>query len=208
MVSIVTVPLLIHIVLTAGRPGHAAYALILGQTALAYWFVLARAKRNYRVPAIIGLVACSIALCFLHLTGELVLSSGVPHALAYLGLLVSFGTSLLPRREPIVTYFARKIHGPPSVEIQQYTRNVTWAWCIFFGLQLLGSATLIAFAPVAWWSTFVNVLNAPMVVVMFLCERLSRPFWVVNPPLEHFADIKHMVELVKGSLTKRDPRLP
>jgi len=207
MVFIVTVPLLTHIVLMAGQPGRAAYGLIFGQAVFACWFVLARAKPPYRLPAIAGLVACSIALCFLHLTGGLVLSSGVPHALAYSSLLILFGASLLPRREPIVTYFARKIHGPPSTEIQKYTRHVTWAWCVFFGLQLLGSAVLIVLAPVAWWSAFVNVLNAPLVVVMFLSERLFRPLWLVNPPFEHFADIRHMVELANGSLTKRGPGL-
>ena len=63
-------------------------------------------------------------------------ASAVPHAMAYLTLLVVFAASLQPGREAIVTILARKARGALSGEIVRYTRRVTWAWCWFFVAQL------------------------------------------------------------------------
>ena len=201
----IALPFMTHVVLTAGKPAAAAWTLILIQLALAFWFVVAQVKPPYRVLALAGLGGCSIALYCMRLTGGLVLSSGLAHALAYLYLLAMFGASLLPDREPLVTFFARKIHGPLAPGLRKYTRNVTRAWCIFFALQLLGSAVLLTFAPISWWSLFVNVLNAPLVCIMFVVERLGRPLWVANPPREEFANVMELVELMKNRVVSQDP---
>ncbi len=51
---------------------------------------------------------------------------------------------------------------------------MTKAWCIFFAGQIAMSATLFLFAPHAVWSLFVNVLDAPMVLLMFIGEYAVR----------------------------------
>ena len=136
------------------------------------------------------------------LRGGLILSAGAPHAVVNLGLLAIFGLSLLPGREPIVTYFARAIHGGVSPEVELYTRRVTWVWCGFFGLQLAGSVLLLAFAPIAWWSIFVSILNLPLVAAMMLGEWLTRPLWVPDPPREYLRDMLRMPKLLGQRLRK------
>src|SRR6185436_6251882 len=48
-----------------------------------------------------------------------------------MGLMWLFGRTLLPGREPLVTFIARLVHGPLPAPIMRYTRNVTRAWTAF-----------------------------------------------------------------------------
>jgi uncharacterized membrane protein len=203
---IIASPLVTHFALTADQWGATAYALILGQTALGLWSILTRIRQPYKYVAAMALLGCSLTLSILHLQSGLVLSSGLPHALVNLVLLIVFGLSLRPGRIPTITALSHQIHGDLPPRIDRYTRRVTWAWCLFFLLQLAGSALLMAFAPVAWWSFFVNVLNAPLIAVLFVGEMLTRSFWVTNPPHERLADMVQMVAWVGGKLKKRDHR--
>lgn len=204
----ITSPFLTHLSLTYGNPDStgfhvAASVLLLCQGVLVSILIGRRLPSSFRLPAVIAVMACTAALCLFHLRSGLMLSSGSPHALIYSVLLIVFGLSLLPGREPIVTYFARTIHGQIAPEIEDYTRRVTWVWCWFFGLELLGSAVLLTLAPIAWWSIFVNVLNVPLLAAMFLGERLTRPFWVVNPPHEYLNDFLRMPKLLMQGLKNR-----
>jgi uncharacterized membrane protein len=197
-------PFLTHLILLdhADRVGVATAALLLCQGVFISGLIGARVGRPFRIAAIATVMTASIVLALLHLRSGLVLSSGAPHAVIYLGLLAIFSLSLLPDREPLVTYFARMIHGELAPEIETYTRRVTWIWCGFFALQLAGSALLLMMAPIAWWSTFVNILNVPLLAAMMLGERLTRPLWVSNPPREYLSDVLRMPQLLRQSLKK------
>lgn len=199
-------PFITHFALTAEQWGVTAYALILGQTALGLWSILTRIRQPYKYALASALLGCSLTLSILHLQSGLVLSSGLPHALVNLALLLVFGLSLRAGHIPVITALSHQIHGDLPPAIDRYTRRVTFAWCLFFLFQLAGSALLMAFAPVAWWSFFVNVLNAPLIALLFLGEKLTRSFWVTNPPHERLADIMQMVAWVGGKLKKRDRR--
>jgi uncharacterized membrane protein len=102
--------------------------------------------------------------------GALAALNGVPHALINLSLLGVFARTLAARREPLITGFARRIHGTVPVYIESYTRHVTQAWCVFFAAQILLSAGLFIFAALDIWSLFVNVLTLPLIVLMFVSE--------------------------------------
>jgi len=201
-------PFLTHFLLAnnARGLGVGTAALVLCQSVLVSSLAGARLNAPLRLPVIVAVMAGSVALCLSHLRDGLVLSSGAPHAIIYLGLLSIFGLSLLPGREPVVTYFARMIHGAISPEIETYTRRVTWAWCGFFALQVVGSVLLLALAQVGWWSVFVNILNVPLIATMMLGERVTRPLWVANPPREHLGDMLRMPVLLRQRLQKRDAR--
>lgn len=97
----------------------------------------------------------------------LTIVSGLPHAAAYLFLLWHFGRTLARGREPIITRFARRVHGSLQAEMERFTRNLTIAWCVFFAVQLAASAVLLAFAFTEAWSLFINVLNLPLLGLMF-----------------------------------------
>jgi uncharacterized membrane protein len=96
------------------------------------------------------------------------------HAALYLGLLLLFGRTLLPRREALVTRLARRFEDPLPPVVARYTRGVTWAWALFAAGQLAASALLLALAPAATWSFFVNALEWPLIAAMFLGEYACR----------------------------------
>jgi|SRR5688572_30527659 hypothetical protein len=115
--------------------------------------------------------------------------SGISHAAAFLALLWYFGRTLLEGREPLITRLARSVHGSLPAEIAAFTRRVTAAWCAFFASQVLLSALLLAFAPFEVWSLFVNVLNVPLLVLMFVGDHLYRAIRFPDYPRPSIARI-------------------
>jgi len=101
-------------------------------------------------------------------------SAGISHAGAYLLLLWYFGSTLVPGREPIIARFARRVHGTLSPRMEEITRGLTVAWCAFFATQVAVSALLYAFAPLAIWSLFVNLLNLPLLALMFTAQGIYK----------------------------------
>ncbi len=100
--------------------------------------------------------------------------NAVPHAAINILLLGVFGRTLAGGREPLITGFARRVHGSLPRHIESYTRRVTVAWCVFFAAQVVVSAILFASASLDIWSLFVNVLSFPLIVLMFVAEYLYR----------------------------------
>jgi hypothetical protein len=127
----------------------------------------------------------------------LMAASGVPHALIYAGLLALFGASLRPGGEPLVTALSRRMYAVVPAEMASYTRGVTWAWCAFFAAQLLTSLALFLLAPRAAWSFFVNLLNVPLLALMFIGEQRVRPFLLKNAPRHSLADVRRFIAFIK-----------
>jgi uncharacterized membrane protein len=100
--------------------------------------------------------------------------NGLANATLNLFLLWLFGRTLLSGREPLISQISRHINGQLLPEVAIYTRYVTIAWCIFFGLEVVTSLSLYAFAPRAAWSFFINVLNLPLLILMFIGEKAYR----------------------------------
>lgn len=140
--------------------------------------------------------ASPLSLGALFRTG-FVTASALTHWAIYSGLLLTFGLTLRPGREPLITAMARRLHGAIPDELVVYTRRVTIAWCCFFAAQLTASITLFLFAPLVIWSFFVNVLDIPMVVVVFSAEYLCRLHCLRNPPRHSLAMILDMVAEVR-----------
>jgi len=108
----------------------------------------------------------------------------LPSIFAFLLMLVVFGRTLAPGREPLVTGLARRVHGTLPPEIEAYTRRVNWAWCVFFAAMALASALLFEFASLESWSLFVNVLTLPLIALMFVAEYAYR--------IARFRDFAHV----------------
>jgi len=100
--------------------------------------------------------------------------SGTSHAAAYLLLLWYFGRTLARGREPLISRFARTLHGALDPEMKRFPRRMTIAWCLFFAVQLIASALLFGFAPLSTWSLFINILNLPLVALMFVGQLAYR----------------------------------
>lgn len=99
---------------------------------------------------------------------------GLPHMAVNLFLLWFFAHTLKEGREPLITSIARRVAGPLTPDLEIYTRRVTLAWSLFFFLQMVISVGMYTFASVEAWSTFINILNAPLIVIMFLSEFVYR----------------------------------
>lgn len=163
-----------HFVLSGEEAGALRAALIWAPLALlACWALMHSRGRLRWGTALLGAGAAIYALGRLDDAG-LALIYGAPHAAAYLFLLWLFGRTLAPGREPLITRIGRTVHGGLAPHMEGYTRRVTIAWCVFFGGQVAISAALYALAPLEAWSLFVNVLNLPLLALMFAAEYLYR----------------------------------
>ena len=129
------------------RGAAIAATLIAVQAALITWIgSSALAQRALRI-GIGAAVFLLVLLLYRFADNGALVTIAVPHAMAYLTLLVVFAVSLRPGREAVATLLARKARGPLSDKTLRYTRRVTWAWCWFFVAQLTGSLLLLLFAP-------------------------------------------------------------
>jgi len=108
--------------------------------------------------------------------------NGLSNATLNLFLLWLFGRTLVKGKEPLIAQISRRINGELKPEVVAYTRHVTIAWCVFFTLQLCTSLLLYVFAPIAAWSFFINVLNLPLLALMFIAEKLYRTARFPNHP--------------------------
>lgn len=141
--------------------------------ALAFWAMLRPRNRLFLLAA---LLAAAVLVYLLEQRDRMGLaaSAGISHAAAYLFLLWYFGSTLAQGREPIISRFARQVHGPLDPVTERFTRRMTIAWCSFFAAQLLVSVLLYAFAPLSAWSLFVNLLNLPLLALMFVAQAVYR----------------------------------
>ena len=172
-VAAVAAPLVTHAAVAAGHWPGAAAVLSACQVAAIGLLLLRRSPRG-RVAWLAVVVPIYAFACQFYLQASLLAVSGVTHALIYGALLALFGGTLRRGRVDLVTSLARRLRGALQPEVEAYTRGVTKAWCAFFGCQLATSLLLMLFAPATAWSLFINVLDAPLVALMFLSEFAVR----------------------------------
>lgn len=140
--------------------------------------VLAMAWRaRQRVPA---LTLWSGGLVALILAWPLIESSFawlyfIQHLGVFSLLAIAFARTLAPGEVPMITRFARLVHGVElAPELLPYTRAVTFAWVLFFSGMATTSILLFAFSSLATWSLFVNLLTPVLVGLMFAIEFAVR----------------------------------
>jgi uncharacterized membrane protein len=189
-----TMPFLLHAMVIWPQHSGIEAALLWAAIALVAAVAIALMKRR-RMLAILAVAIVVFAHVAQRATDDAVVAAaGIPHSAAYIALLAIFGRSLLPGRTPIVSAISERLSGAPlAPEIARYTRRVTIAWCTFFALQLAVSWTLLAAAPIAVWSLFVNVLNLPAIVLMFLIEYGYRRVRFRNQPHRTILQVIHVL---------------
>jgi uncharacterized membrane protein len=98
----------------------------------------------------------------------------VEHAGINLVLAIVFGRTLFGTREPLVSAFARVIHGAIPPEVERYTRKVTAAWTAFFAALFSASCILYFGGFLAAWSLLANILSPVLIAAMFVVEYAVR----------------------------------
>ena len=197
VLGIVVAPVGIHLAMATQRGVFWAGVLVIIEAVLIAWVALSFTPVPVLRWAGCAVVSILTAAIWRFSSDGIIAASAIPHAIAYLSVLTVFGVSLTPGRKAIVTVFAEKSRGilPPAV--LRYTRRVTWAWCAFCAGQLLGSLLLLLFAPAAIWSIFVNILNLPLLIVMFCAEFAWRRWRHGSWPRERLTDGFRMAGQIK-----------
>jgi uncharacterized membrane protein len=195
---IVVAPLAIHLAIaTSNWTGLIVLIPVLQLLALAAFAAWSDPSRlRWLVPLVLVAV---LGIAWAERSGlNLTAMPGIPHALVNLSLLIAFGCTLLPGREALLTRVVVAVRGPMPPDMILHTRRVTIAWCCFFAAQLIGSLLLYLFAPLEIWSFFINVLNLPLVVLMFVLEGTYRYFRFRDIPLGRLSDLSRIVAKTTG----------
>jgi uncharacterized membrane protein len=192
--AFIAYPILLHSFILKDDVGAWGLLLVFAPLLLALSWIVFRLIAKIWWPFGILLLA---ALIYYIVTGEhgrvgLLAVNGLSHATLNLFLLWLFGRTLLHGREPLISQISRHINGELKPEIALYTRQVTIAWCVFFALQVVTSLLLYVFSSVAAWSFFINVLNVPFLVAMFLGEYAYR---ILRHPDHHRTPILKAIEV-------------
>lgn len=166
---------LIHKVSLSGHLTAGSAALVLIPFVIAVtWFVTAELGLRLALAITATLIVLGLAAVKLFGSPHPAIIFGMPHLVTNSFLLWFFARTLKNKREPLVTMLARRAHGSLTPDLEIYTRHVTFAWSLFFALQIAGSIGLFFFASLESWSTFINILGSPLIVLMFLCEYTYR----------------------------------
>lgn len=126
------------------------------------------------------------------------------HAGIQVLLSLAFARTLGPGQVPMVSRFAAIVHGPLSPALARYTRQVTWAWSLYFAIMSALSLLLFWLAPVAVWSAFANLLNLPLLILMFVGEYAVRCY--VLPAAERAGPLEAIRAYRQAS--SGTPRIP
>jgi uncharacterized membrane protein len=173
--------ILAHAALVEGMPPSVGAAISVVPLALLALLGLRRLRQ--RELAAVGAVAAIAALWLAwprlerHFPDVLFLE----HACTNLAFAVLFGRTLLAAREPLVTTFARLVHGELPPEVARYTRGATIAWTLFFAAMFTASTAVYLASGPATWSVLANFVTPVAVVSMFVVEYALRhrllPHW-------------------------------
>ena len=164
-------PLAAHVAIITGRGLLPAAVLAVAQAGVVATVLpglLGRERRGW-----LPILALTAALAWGggRLLGHgIAAAAGLSHVAVFGGLLTVFALTLLPGQTPLATRFARRLDPGFHSGMEDYTRAVTLAWCLFFAGQILASALLLLLAPTQVWSWFINVLDLPLVAFMFGAE--------------------------------------
>ncbi|HEY0666088.1 MAG TPA: hypothetical protein VGD24_08485 [Gallionella sp.] len=166
---------IMHSVVTAGQITPLKAALVLSPFAIAAGWAIKVDKGWVVGMMVAAILTLATFAAVSHLGFEhSAFTFGLPHMAGNLFMMWLFARTLGGEREPLITTIARKVHGTLKPEIERYTRTVTIAWTLFFAMQVAASLILFTFAPLEIWSTYVNLLNVPLIILMFIIEYIYR----------------------------------
>lgn len=184
LAAFIAYPVLLHIFILKEQVEMWQLVFVFAPLLLVGGWVMFRVVRRTWWPL---LLLALVALIYYVASGNhgrigLLAVNGLSHATVNFFLLWLFGRTLLHGQEPLISQISRKLNGYLDPDIASYTRNVTIAWVIFPLSQLIISLGLYLLAPVSAWSLFINVLNLPFLILMFVAEKAYRNWRYPNHP--------------------------
>lgn len=198
-------PLLSHLFASSAAPSLAGALVAMAPLSL---LALLMAWRSQKRTAMLAL--CLAGFTLLYIAGNWLVAHYnwvflLDHAGTNALLGVAFGRTLVRGREPMISHFARIVHGDLTPALVSYTRAATWAWVIYFGGVAALSLLLFWQASPQVWSAFANLLGLPLLVLMFAGEYAVR--CQVLPPAERAGPLESIRAYRQSSL-RGAPRPP
>lgn len=204
LLAFVVYPLWLHSAIAKNESGGQQLLLVLLPLLVGVSWVVFRSVRRVWWP-LLGLLVVVLAAYLVvgeHERIGLIAVNGITHASLNLFLLWFFGHTLFGGREPLISRISRLVQGRLYPEVVNYTRYVTVAWSLFFAMQVVVSALLYFLAPIAAWSFFINVLNLPLLALMFVGEYIYRG--IAHPDHPHASILRSIEVYAKDLATPRE----
>jgi uncharacterized membrane protein len=162
-----------HLLMTRAQDSAWSLAIVLGPLVALGCTALWRSGRRF--AALLGIAAAL-------LVGVRAAAGGVSprwlylaqHAGVHLALAASFGITLRPGAQPLISMLAERLHGGLTPALAAYTRQVTVTWVIYFLAMAATSLALFAIGDFALWSVLANLLTPIVTATMFVGEYLVR----------------------------------
>jgi uncharacterized membrane protein len=193
LVLIALYSLTAHLAISFDRPDIPLAAL-----SAAAAIICVRAMRKHQgwlLPALATAAGC--LLLWLGPGASLAVLSATP-VVTNLLLLWVFAQSLRPGEVALITRIAASMEGELSPVLEDYTRAVTKAWCLIFGLMATIAALLAVLAPAVIWSAFANGINYALIGVFFVAEYVVRK-WAL-PAQHHPGLIRFLRDLGRADI--------
>jgi len=174
VVSSVSFALLAHFAIVDGIPASMGALLSLVPLAALVAWAIRRSRRPLLLGILAALAGVGLWIGWPQLVRHFPDLFFVEHAGANLALALVFGRTLVGAHEPLVTRFARLLHGTLPLEVERYTRSVTLAWTIFFSALFTLSCALYLGRFLAPWSFLANIASPVLIGAMFVVEYAIR----------------------------------
>ena len=165
---------LAHASLVKGISPTVGAMLSLMPTSLFVAWAVGRTRHRLAAALLVALAAIALIMGWPYLERHFPDVFFLQHVAINLALAVVFGRTLFGGRVPLVTHFARMIHGDLPAEVERYARKVTIAWTALFVAIVLASCVLYLGGWLAAWSFLANFLNPALLGAMFVLEYVVR----------------------------------
>ena len=144
----------------------------LANFAIAYWNGDRKPLRSPWLVPVVLMMGAQLAV-WLGYTSAVALVLA-PSVVMNAALLVLFGHTLLPGREPLITRFRRLEEGYVAPVFVSYTRCLTVIWATLFAIATVVSLAAASWGDVAMWS-WISLIVIPVTsLALFLGEHVYR----------------------------------
>lgn len=189
---IIGYPLLAHYTNESAHRGNLGALVAIAPVVLTALVLAWRSSRRLPMLGMVPLLCVALWAGWSALEHHFGVVYWLQNAGIQLVLCIIFGRTLMAGKKPLCTRFAEAVHAPLTPQHENYARQVTVAWTLFFAAMVLMSTALFFLAPLATWSVFANFMTLPLVALMFVIEYLVRRR--VLPHMRH----THILDAVRA----------
>ena len=198
--ALVGYALLSHVLMVLAADKPWAVAALLAPLVLA---VAGLAWRQRHLPTLLLCTAVLGGLAWVGASGQAQSINRLyllQHAGIHLGLGCAFAFTLRPGATPLITALAASQHASMTAVKALYTRRVTALWSCYFGVMVVLSLALYAWAPWWVWSLFANLATPLAAIGLFVGEHWLR--YRLHPEFERASMLQALHAYLSTPMTE------